>query len=413
MSIYDKASLIQIPSGYRAGELYSVIPNSGVGDFTHTRNGTATRVNSQGLIETVNANVPRLDYPFIDGVVQDCPHLLLEPQRTNSLTYSEDFSQWIAINSTVLTNQSTAPDGSNNADKLTKNDAFGLISKFSVPISSGVAYSFSVFAKSDTGQNITIRQASGSNDVRFYFDLSTQVSGSTGGGNDLGFLDSKIEDFGNGWYRCTLVCTSNSNTGDFGFYAGRDGTTTYDGSIFIFGAQVEQGSYPTSNITTEGSAVTRLVDSCHLLNHSFFTDYPFTVYANAKVDAIGNQVFGLNNTASSSYYLFFSFANATQVGVIRGTTGANDLDYYNFSYSVGDTLKIAVVFVSPTAYKLYINGAEIANVTSGTSIPFNHNDISLGQFRITSDSGTRNSINEFMLFNEVLSDSELQILTTL
>jgi hypothetical protein len=34
MSIYDKASLIQIPSGYRAGELYSVIPNSGAGDFT-------------------------------------------------------------------------------------------------------------------------------------------------------------------------------------------------------------------------------------------------------------------------------------------------------------------------------------------------------------------------------------------
>ena len=155
-----------------------------------------------------------------------------------------------------------------------------------------------------------------------------------------------------------------------------------------------------------------MVDSCHLLNHSLFTDYPFTVYANAKVDAIGNAVFSLNNTPSQDYYLFFSFANASQVGVIRGTLGVNDLDYYNFSYSVGDTLKIAVAFISPTAYKLYINGAEIANVTSGKSIPFNHNDITLGQQRITGDTGTRNSINEFMVFNEVLSDSELETITS-
>ena len=121
MSIYDKASLIQIPSGYKAGKLYSVIPNSGAGDFTHTRNGTATRVNSQGLIETVNANVPRLDYPFIDGVVQDCPHLLLEPQRTNSLTYSEDFTNAVYSKqgtSSITSNTTTAPDGSLTADTL-------------------------------------------------------------------------------------------------------------------------------------------------------------------------------------------------------------------------------------------------------------------------------------------------------
>ena len=91
MSVKDNASIALIPSGYKSGKLYSVIPESGNGDFTHSRsNTTATRVGASGLIENVSSNVPRLDYPLIDGVVQDCPALLLEPSRTNTITYSEN-----------------------------------------------------------------------------------------------------------------------------------------------------------------------------------------------------------------------------------------------------------------------------------------------------------------------------------
>ena len=46
-------SLAMIPSGYKAGKVYSVLPESGVGDFDFTRGTTATRINSSGLIETV------------------------------------------------------------------------------------------------------------------------------------------------------------------------------------------------------------------------------------------------------------------------------------------------------------------------------------------------------------------------
>ena len=56
--IYDKASLVQIPSGYRSGTLYSVVPNTADGDFDVTRGSTATRVNKDGLIETVASGVP-------------------------------------------------------------------------------------------------------------------------------------------------------------------------------------------------------------------------------------------------------------------------------------------------------------------------------------------------------------------
>jgi len=52
MSLLDKASLVQIPSGYGDGKLYSVVPDSGAGDFDFSRSSSATRVNSEGLIET-------------------------------------------------------------------------------------------------------------------------------------------------------------------------------------------------------------------------------------------------------------------------------------------------------------------------------------------------------------------------
>ena len=89
-----KPKLALIPAA-QGTSLYSVLPSSGVGDFDFTRSGSATRINSQGLIETVTSGVSRLNYPMIDGVVKGCPHHILEPQRSNLITYSSDFSNAI------------------------------------------------------------------------------------------------------------------------------------------------------------------------------------------------------------------------------------------------------------------------------------------------------------------------------
>ena len=75
-----KPKLCLIPAA-QGTSLYSVLPSSGVGDFDFTRSGSATRINSQGLIETVASGVSRLNYPMIDGVVKGCPSHILEPQR--------------------------------------------------------------------------------------------------------------------------------------------------------------------------------------------------------------------------------------------------------------------------------------------------------------------------------------------
>ena len=77
-------SLALIPTGFKDGKLYSVLPESGVGDFDVVRGSGATRINKDGLIETMASNEPRLDYT--DG---GCPSLLIEPQSTNLVVNSE------------------------------------------------------------------------------------------------------------------------------------------------------------------------------------------------------------------------------------------------------------------------------------------------------------------------------------
>jgi hypothetical protein len=381
MTLLSEASFLVTPNGYKASKLYAAIPTNGNGDMTFTRATTATRVDENDLVSSVASNVPRIDYTG-----GGCPSILVEPQRTNLVTYSNDTTNasWNKFfNSNALISPSViSPDGSLNTNVLSFDGTTnGQLSKNVSGLTIGVSYTLSFYSKTRTGSS----------------DLAYKILGMT----NFPLLSNTS------WVRNTLTFTATATSHIFLIFSNQVG------SIELFGFQLEEGAYPTSYIPTTTASVTRLVDSCHLLNHSLFTDYPFTVYANAEVDAVSNTIFSLNNTSSQNYYLAFYFANSTQVGLVRRDLSNNDSDFYNFSYSAGDTIKVAVAFISPTAYKLYINGAEIANVTSGTSIPFNHNDISLGQLRITGDTGTRNSINEFMVFNKVLSDSELQTLTTL
>ena len=87
--------LALIPSGYKGGTnptVYSILPSDGSGDFTYERNGNATRVRKDGLIEEVTDDIPRLDW-----LNSDCPSLLLEPQRVNRQFYSEQINNAVAI----------------------------------------------------------------------------------------------------------------------------------------------------------------------------------------------------------------------------------------------------------------------------------------------------------------------------
>jgi hypothetical protein len=214
MSLLDTASLIVTPNAYKEGKLYSVIPSDGSGDFTFTRATTATRVNSDGLVELV---------PY------------------NLLQRSEEFNSayWVKLGSTITANATTAPNGTLTADKLIEGVGVGLkyIQRGGVVFTA--SDTISVYAKSAERTQIAIGNSAVGASI---FDLSNGTVVSSGGS---GINNETIESVGNGWYRITANVVV---LGTFGFqillanlgaidYTG-DGTS----GLFIWGAQIVEGA---------------------------------------------------------------------------------------------------------------------------------------------------------------------------
>lgn len=257
MSLFDDAKLILTPNGYKAGTAYSLKPFDGTGDFDVVRATTATRVNSAGLIESVAANVPRINYSVGGG----CPSWLVEPQATNLLKWSEEFdnSSWIKPASTITANSTTAPNGTLTADTLIADTSNGQhrVDQSILGIS-GTTYTFSVYAKQKEYSYISLRTGNGSL-INFNVELGTILNSAAG-------VTALIEEAGNGWYRCSVTqelttsSTMFSRINIYDFSSGVNFTGDGTSGIYIWGAQLEQGSTATSYIPTTGAAVTRNAD---------------------------------------------------------------------------------------------------------------------------------------------------------
>jgi hypothetical protein len=251
MSLFEEASIIITPNAFKAGKLYAV---KGA-DMVVTRATTATRVNANGIIETVASNVPRIDYSG-----GGCPSILVEPQRTNLLLRSQEFdnSIWSKDNVTVTANITISPNGTQNADSLIENSSTGYHFIQQTFSSTNQTYTYSIFAKNIIGTRKLVIREGVNTGAYGAFDL---VNGVVSGGD----ATCSIENFGNGWYICRItfnglsgtssIQLSISNSNSFNSYAG-NGTSGF----YLFGAQVEAGSYATSYIPTTSAIVTRNAD---------------------------------------------------------------------------------------------------------------------------------------------------------
>jgi hypothetical protein len=263
MTLLSEASFLVTPNGYKASKLYAAIPTNGNGDMTFTRATTATRVDENDLVSSVASNVPRIDYTG-----GGCPSILLEPQRTNIVLRSQEFdnASFVKNLSSVTPNTTTAPDGTLTADTWTGDGASGshYLAQI-VSATSGVAYTQSVFAKKGTNDFIQILGTAVIYDANSWanFDLENGVVGTMGSS-----ATATITDFGNGWYRCTMTATATATASGAGFLlwlitsatSARVETNSLATSVHLWGAQVEEGAYPTSYIPTVASTVTRNAD---------------------------------------------------------------------------------------------------------------------------------------------------------
>ena len=244
----------------RSGALDVKIDNVSVKEYTSadmdfTRATTATKVNSAGLVASVAIGIPRLD--FTGG---GCPHILAEPQRINLVTYSEDFSEWSTEGDIEVTdNFITSPDGTQNAAKLQlTGSSSGTDGKIKFTISpSATTHTFSVFAKKGNHDYIYIWvDISGGTNITRWIDLDDgSVSGSGG------TATVTTTSFGNDFWKIEYTFDA-TNMSNIILEVADDGVSTGTGgdNIYVWGAQLEEGSYATSYIPTSGSTVTRNAD---------------------------------------------------------------------------------------------------------------------------------------------------------
>jgi hypothetical protein len=239
------------------------------GDIATDYIATTTAAVSVGPV----ANVPRLDY-----LGSSCPRLLLEPQRTNAITFSEqmDNAAWIKnVNAAVTANQAISPDGYQNADLVSNTLVGGGMDYYQlVTGSASTTYTYSVFVKAATHTKCALRAFVGATSPftttpAAYFDLATaSVIQSYGSATN-----AKIEAVGsNGWYRVSMTFPTIGTSHYLNLFPLSD---TYSvsasnaplnysstGGVYFWGAQYEIGAYATSYINTLGAAVTRGADAC-------------------------------------------------------------------------------------------------------------------------------------------------------
>jgi hypothetical protein len=245
---------------------------SGVLDsrITFTRASSGTRVNSSGVIESVASNLPRFDY---DPVTLAPKGLLIEEQRTNLLTYSSEFENtaWTKADVTIIVNATTAPDGTISADKLVENTATSshyTLSTYSLTV--GTTYTFSVFFKA-AGRNQLIIAGGGLSGQGYNptFDAGTGLV-------TYAPIGSKLEKFPNNWYRASIPFTASGTLGIL-LYLGINNSNNYTGDgtsgIYIWGAQLEAGAFPTSYIPTTSATVTRAADNASMVGSNFSSWY--------------------------------------------------------------------------------------------------------------------------------------------
>jgi len=383
MNAYNDASLIMYPSGYKAGKLYSLKPTNGTGDFTVVRNTTATRVDALGLIESVAANVPRIDYTG-----GGCGSLLVEPAATNLVLRSEEFSvsgTWAQVDTTITANDFTAPNGTMTADRM---NIAGQNSRVTQSFSLGATtVTFSIYLYSA---------------VSFTLRIVAVVDGSN--------VSRNITITAGQWTRFAETFTSTATITSVAVRGLAGGST---GDIFLWGAQLETGSVATSYIPTVAATVTRNADVISLTSASaLIGQTDGTLYAEVDVSKLlGTVVRGMltisNNTTANRIQIGFTGASANTIRVIY--SGASTLNY-NFAITTTGIYKIAFAYsASSTAF--YVNGS-LVSALGGNSFSASVGNVYLGSV-FDGTSALNDRISAAALYTFRLSNAELIELTTL
>jgi len=381
----------------------------------YTATTTQPITNYIPVLETAASGVARFDH---NPITDESLGLLIEGQRTNLLLRSEEFDNayWSKTASSITANTVVAPDGALTGDALienTENTQHFLSRGETVADNTVVTLSVFLKAAGRSWSRVSIGTKAGTFPGAF-FNLSAGTVGTIVGTPTA----TSITPVGNGWFRCSVsvdVLTGGSTPSGIVYMASADGTITYTGDgysgIYIWGAQLEAGAFPTSYIPTVASQVTRSADAASMTGTNFSSWYnqaEGTLYAEATSGNSTNdsgRIASINdNTSNNRVEVLYSSAtqaqailssnNVTQASLTETVTKTNS-NKTAFAYKVNDT------------NASFNSSVETTDTSCDVPVVF--------QINIGARSGNSNPINgtirKLSYYPKRLANAELQALT--
>ena len=365
--------------------------------FDFTRASSATRVNKQGLIETVASGVPRIDYTDANGA------LLLEPQRTNLVTYSIPISSspysydgvGVGTAPIVTTNQGISQDGTQNATRIDFNLNGGTtssdLSQMAYVGTSLIGdYTSSFYLKSfdNNSYTVTLLDTNGAATTETITPEWKRFTFYNGGGTTSANL-------------IRIRLRGNENTSD-------------TASLLAWGFQLEQSSYPTSYIPTQGSAVTRIADACSGAgNDQVINSEEGVLYA--EISALANPTsqevaLSVSEGQTGANRLLIRLKTNGAIGIVLRVANTTEATIDSGVLNQLANHKVAVKWkVNDIA--LWIDGVEVGTDNLANVFPVNTlNEVSFNQGN--NSNPFYGNCKDLRVYNTALTDAELIALTT-
>jgi hypothetical protein len=351
---------------------------------------------------------PRFDY---DPVTLAPKGLLIEEQRTNLLTYSDQFnntSGWTATGATVSANTTSSPDGTVNADSLVEDTSTGVHRVFATPSCSvSTAYTYTAYIKAAGRTEVRLLETTLGGAV---FNLSTVAIIATDAG-----ITASIQDAGNGWRRCRITATTGAAQVLFvaQIQASAASSTTYTGNgttaLYLYGAQVEAGSFATSYIPTVASQVTRSADVATMTGTNFSSWYnqpQGTLVADFTLDmgiaSLSGRIATLGDVTGN--FRVVDLYSTTNWVMYNGTTAIASSVVATTSNT---PVKMAAAYATGS-YALSVNGATAA--TDATALVNTATQLTIGRYPAGSNY-LNGHIRSIAYYNTRLTNTQLQQLS--
>jgi len=359
---------------------------------------TTTTTAQAGILE----DMPRLDYSG-----GSCPALLLEPQRSNLFPQSEYFGGWDVYRGSLTANDTTSPEGVDNAYRYEENSDTGQhFVRKTISMTSGTTYTASAFVKADEITSVKLGSSNTGNwNASATFNLS---NGSVSSGSGI------IENYGNRWYRCivTAACTTTATIGLE--ITTSSGAGSLGDGLYIYGAMIEQGSYPTSYIPTYGSSVTRSQDVPSIVNlqsKGLFGSTSGSIFYEFENVQDLFKGWSISNTKDRYQYVDIG-GSANGYFRFRGYEQSFNLQVVNLgatsTISVGSTTKKLCITWDANGFSLYGDGVLLGSISITDSIAVNSISNYNGNLSNTGD-----LLREMIWFPTRLTDAEAIALTTI